>query len=48
MDSYLKKIKKDSQYQLKEILNWTIYLEYLQAVLKECDPITAFNENILI
>lgn len=48
MDSYWAKIKKDSQYQLKEVLNRAIYLKHLQAILKKFDAITAPKENILI
>ena len=33
VDSYWGKIKRDSQYQLEEVLNWAAHLEHLQAVL---------------
>ena len=29
VDSYWRKIKRDSQYQLEEVLNWTAHLEHL-------------------
>ncbi len=48
MDSYWAKIKCDSQYQLKEILDWTACLEHLQAIMKEFDSTTAPNKETLI
>ena len=47
MDAYWGKIKRDSQYQLEEVLNWTAHLEHLQAVLREFDPAAAPNEEIM-
>lgn len=37
---------RDFQYQLEKIFDWVVYLKYLQAVLREFDPITALNKNI--
>ena len=48
VDSYWRKIKKDSQYQLEEVLNWAAHLKYLQAVLREFDPAAIPNEEIII
>ena len=48
VDSYWRKIKREYQYQLKEILDWAAYLEYLQAILQEFDPVVAPNKDILI
>ena len=48
MDSYKRKIKKDSQYHLEEIVDWTAYLEYLQVVFQEFDPATTPNKETLI
>ncbi len=48
MDSYWTKIRRDSQYQQEEVLDWTAHLEHLQAVLKEFDPTGAPNEITLI
>ncbi len=48
VDSYWTKIRKDSQYQQEEVLNWAAHLEHLQAVLKEFDPSGAPNETTLI
>ncbi len=48
MDSYWTKIRQDSQYQQKEVLDWVAHLEHLQAILKEFDPIGAPNETTLI
>ncbi len=48
MNSYWAKIKRDSQYQLEEVLDCTTHLENLQAVLKEFDLTSAPNKKILI
>ena len=48
MDSYWGKIKRDSQYQLEEVLNWATHLEHLQAVLQEFDPTATPNEETII
>ncbi len=45
VDNYWTKIKRDSQYQQEEVQDWVVYLEYLQAVLKEFDPTGTFNET---
>lgn len=47
-NSYQAKIKRDSQYQFEEVLDWTIYLKYLQAILKKFDLATTPNKKILI
>ncbi len=48
MDSYWTKIRRDSQYQQEEVLDWAAHLEHLQAVLKEFDPSGAPNKTTLI
>lgn len=48
LDSYWVKIKYDSQYQLEKMLDWTVYLKQLQAILKECNVTTAPNKNSFI
>ncbi len=48
MDSYWTKIKRDSQYQQEEVLNWAADLEYLQALLKEFDLTNTPNKITLI
>ena len=48
VDSYWGKIKKDSQYQLKKVLNWAIHLEYVQAILQEFDLVATPNKEIKI
>ncbi len=48
MDSYWTKIRRDSQYQQEEVLDWAAHLEHLQTVLKEFDPSGAPNETTLI
>ena len=48
VDSYWMKIRRDSQYQLEEVLDWATHLQYLQAVLKEFDPTIVPNKETLI
>ena len=48
MDIYWEKIKRNSQYQLEEVLNWAAHLKHLQAVLREFDPAATPNEEIMI
>ena len=48
VNSYWAKIKKDSQYQQENVLDWAIYLEYLQAVLQEFDSVAAPNKDTMI
>ena len=48
VDNYWTKIRKDSQYQQEEVLDWAAYLEHLQAMLKKFDPIGAPNETTVI
>ena len=48
MDTYWRKIKRDYQHQLEEVLDWAANLEYLQAVLQEFDPAATPKEEIMI
>ena len=48
MDTYWGKIKRDSQYQLEEVLDWAAHLEHLQAVLREFDSAATPNEETMI
>ena len=48
VDSYWKKIKRDSQYQQEDVLDWAAHLEHLQAVLREFDSVAAPNDDSLI
>ena len=41
-------IKKDSQHQLEELIDWAAYLEHLQTVLREFDADAMISEPILI
>ncbi len=47
VDSIWNKIKKDSEYQLKEVQDWAAYLEYLQSILMEFYPVFAPTEDHL-
>ena len=48
VDSYWAKIKRDSQYQQKDVLNWAVYLEHLQIVLREFDFVVAPIKDTMI
>ena len=48
VDTYWEKIKKESQHQLEEILDWAAHLEYLLAVFREFDLAATSNEEIMI
>ena len=48
IDSYWAKIKRDSQYQQEDVLDWAAHLEHLQAVLREFDSVAAPNDDSLI
>ena len=48
VDTYWGKIKRDSIYQLEEVLNWTAHLEHLQVVFQEFDPAATPNNEIII
>ena len=48
VDAYWRKIKRDFQYQLEEVLDWTAHLEYFHAVFQEFDPATTPNKDIMI
>ena len=48
MDTYWGKIKRVSQHQLEEVLDWAAYLEHLLAVFREFDPTATPNEEIMI
>lgn len=41
-------IKRDSQYQQKDVQDWAVHLEYLQMVLNKFDPTGVLNVTILI
>ena len=47
VDSYWAKIKRDSQYQQEDVLDWAVYLEQLQAVLQEFDSVAAPNKDTM-
>ena len=48
VDSYWAKIKRDSQYQQEDVLDWAAHLEHLQAVLQEFDSVAAPNKDTMI
>ena len=48
VDAYWEKIKRDSQYQLEEVFDWTAYLKYLLVVFWEFDPAATPSEEIMI
>ena len=48
VDSYWAKIKRDSQYQQEDVLDWAVYLEHPQVVLQEFDSVAAPNKYTMI
>ena len=48
VDSFWKKIKRDSQYQDKLVQDWIAHLEYLQSILIEFDSKWASKEGTMI
>ena len=48
VNSYWAKIKKDFQYQQKNVLDWAAHLEHLQAVLQEFDFVATPNKDNMI
>ena len=48
VDSIYKKLKKDSQYQLEEIYDWTFQLKYLQSIQIKFDPVAAPTESTMV
>ncbi len=48
IDSFWRKMRRDSQYQQEDVQDWAAHLEHLQAVLKEFDPVVAPSEDVLI
>ena len=48
MDSIWKKLKRDSQYQLEEVYDWTSYLEHLQSILNELDPAAIPTKSTMV
>ena len=48
VDSIWKKVKSDSQYQIKLVQDWAAHLEYLQSILIEFDSKWAPEEGTMI
>ena len=48
VDSIWRTIRRDSQYQQEEVMDWAAHLEHLQTVLREFDSAAAPNEEVLI
>ena len=47
-DGIWSKLKRDSQYQLKEVQDWAAHLKYPQSILLEFDNAEAPGESYLI
>ena len=47
VDNIWSKIKRDSEYQLEEVQDWAVHLEYLQSILMEFDADFAPSEAFL-
>ena len=48
VDGIWSKLKRDSQYQLKEVQDWAVHLEYLQSILLEFDNAETLEGSYLI
>lgn len=48
VNSIWSKLKRDSQYQLEEVLEWAAHLEHLQSILTEFDSVGAPREITMI
>ena len=48
MDTYWGKLKRNSQHQQKEVLDWAAHLKHLQAVFQEFDPAAIPKEEIMV
>lgn len=48
VDTIWHKLRTASQYQLEDVMDWSVYLEHLQAVLKEFDVAAAPADDLLI
>ena len=48
VNSYWAKIKRDSQYHQKDVLDWVAHLEHLQEVLQKFDFVAAPNKDTMI
>ena len=48
VDSYWAKIKRNSPYQQKDVLDWVTCLEHLQAIFQEFDSVAPPNDNTMI
>ena len=48
VNSYWAKIKRDSQYQQEDVLDWAAHLKHMQAILLEFDSVAAPNEDTMI
>ena len=48
VDSIWRTIRRDSQYQQEEVMDWAAHLEHLQTVLREFDSAAAPNKEVLI
>ena len=48
MDNFWYRIKQDAQYQQEDVIDWAAYLEHLQVVFREFNPVAAPNKEILI
>ena len=47
-DTIWSTIRKDSQHQLEEVIDWAAHLEHLQTVFQEFDADTVISEPVLI
>ena len=48
VDSIWRKLKRDSQYELKKVYNWASHLEHFQSILMKFDPAAASTESTMV
>ena len=48
VDSILRKLKRDSQYQLEEVYDWASHLEHFQSILMEFDLVAPPTESTMV
>ena len=47
-NSICSKFRRDSQYQAESVLDWAAYLEHLQSILLEYDPVGALTKPTML
>lgn len=48
VDEILKNFRNANQYQVEDVMEWSVYMEHFQSVLPELDDVLAAINNLLI